>query len=268
MPNNHLIIENMKQLGLSEYEAKAYLSLLENYPVNGYSLSKKSGIPRSRIYEILESLKTKQIAFEEPGEKSKIYYPIDPKLLVNRLKQDFNNILDQVDSYTQRVYDKTVTDNKLVVIKGRSPIIEFLTTLILNSKKRIAISMWEEEVLALCPALDDAKSRGVSLRGIYFGKNNPYDEIITHRRLDRYFLEKNERYMTIIIDDIHVVSGIVSRGENSQVTWTKDPGFVAISEDYIAHDLMVNLYATKLSTSEQKSYEDYLDKIREDYFDL
>lgn len=45
------IIQDMKSLGLSEYEAKSYLNLLEQNPVNGYILSKNFGIPRSRIYE-------------------------------------------------------------------------------------------------------------------------------------------------------------------------------------------------------------------------
>lgn len=49
MNSESLIIENMKKLGLSEYEVKAYLKLLEKYPVNGYTLSKNLGIPILRF---------------------------------------------------------------------------------------------------------------------------------------------------------------------------------------------------------------------------
>ena len=47
-----LIMNNMKQLGFSEYECKAYLKLLEIFPLTGYTLSKNLGVPRSRIYVI------------------------------------------------------------------------------------------------------------------------------------------------------------------------------------------------------------------------
>ncbi|QZY57199.1 TrmB family transcriptional regulator [Crassaminicella profunda] len=266
MSNEVLIIEDMKKLGLSEYEVKAYLKLLEEYPVNGYALSKNSRIPRSRIYEVLDSLKNKQMVFEEVEGKTTLYYPIDPKLLLNKLKNNFENILEHVDTYTKKVYSEQQKDNKLVVIKGRNKIIEFINILISDAKKRIAVSIWEEEINDLSKGLNEALSRGVMLKGIYFGKNNPYKEIVTHRRIERYLSEKSERYMTITIDGIHVVSGIISREEESQVTWTKDTGFVEMSEDYIVHDLMVNLYSKKLGEEERKEFETYADHIRKEYF--
>lgn len=266
MHNALLIIEDMKKLGLSEYEVKAYLKLLEQYPVNGYVLSKNSGIPRSRIYEVLDSLKKKQIVFEQIKDNNTFYYPLEPKLFISKLKNHFDHILSHVDAYTKKIYSKQENDNKLIVIKGRKNIIDFVNTLIANAKKRIAVSIWEEEINDISKELDDALSRGIMLRGIYFGKNNPYEEIVTHRRIERYLSEKNERYMTIIIDGIHVVSGIISRGEESQVTWTKDNGFVEMSEDYIAHDLMVNLYSKKLEEKEREAFEHYLDNIRKEYF--
>lgn len=266
MSNELLIIEDMKKLGLSEYEVKAYLKLLEEYPVNGYSLSKNSGIPRSRIYEVLDSLKKKQIVFEEIEGKTTLFHPLDPKLLLNKFKNTFENIFDNVDEYTKKVYYEQQNDNKLIFIKGRNKIIEFVNTLISDAKKIIAVSVWEEEMNDISIGLDDAISRGVKLRGIYFGKKNPYKEIVTHRRIERYLAEKSERYMTIIIDDIHVVSGIISRGEGSKVTWTKDRGFAEMTEDNIVHDLMVNLYSEKLEEDKRKEYENYLDNIRKEYF--
>lgn len=266
MENNLLIIEDMKKLGLSEYEVKAYLKLLEQYPVNGYTLSKNSGIPRSRIYEVLDSLKNKQLVFEQIEEKTTLYQPIEPKLLVNKFKNNFDNILNHVEEYTEKVYSQRQNDNELIVIKGRNKIIDFVNALISEAQKRIAVSIWEDEINDISKALNDAIGRGVMLRGIYFGKNNLFKELVPHRRIERYLSEKNERYMTIIIDGIYVVGGIVSRGEESQVTWTKDIGFVEMSEDYIAHDLMVNLYSNKLEQDERKEYEDYLDNIRKDYY--
>ena len=50
------IAEKLVQLGFSGYEARAYISLLKNNPITGYELAKHSGIPPSKIYEVIGKL--------------------------------------------------------------------------------------------------------------------------------------------------------------------------------------------------------------------
>jgi hypothetical protein len=45
------------QLGFSEYEARAYLALVQRNPLNGYELAKVPGVPRANIYAVLQKLK-------------------------------------------------------------------------------------------------------------------------------------------------------------------------------------------------------------------
>lgn len=260
------VIQDMKKLGFSEYECKAYLSLLEEYPLNGYALSKASGIPRSRIYEVLQSLKDKNLVQEQIQEKNKIYFPIDPEIFIKHSKQTLEESISKVGKFADRLYKKKNRDNRLVVIKGRKNIVDFLKQLIENADTRIAISMWEEELTELYPEIEGAVKRGVILRGIYFGDKNRFDTLVPHRRIERYMAEKKERFMTIIVDRRDVISGIVSRGENSQVTWTQDEGFIEISEDYIAHDLIVNLQSASLKGRARQNFEDFADSISKDYF--
>ncbi|WP_053957626.1 TrmB family transcriptional regulator [Inediibacterium massiliense] len=261
-----LIVEDLKNLGLTEYEAKAYLSLLEEYPVNGYTLSKISGIPRSRIYEVLESLKNKQLVFEQREDTMSVYKPLDPKLFIGKFKNNFDSIFHHIEEYSKKVYLKEENDHKLIVIQGRNKIIDFLNLLIHDAKRRIVLSIWEEEINDISKALNDAIQRGVMLRGMYFGRNNPYEQLVTHRRLERHLSEKKERYMTVTVDGVHVLYGIISRGEDSQITWAKDPDFVDMSEDYVVHDLMVNLYANQLDIKQREEYEKFLDHVRKEYF--
>jgi len=138
--------------------------------------------------------------------------------------------------------------------------------LIKGAQKRIALSIWEEEIKELTCELDKALKRGVILRGIYFGKTAPYDILVPHRRIRRYMAEKKQRYMSIIIDGAHAISGIVSRGEDSKVTWTRDEGFIEISEDYIAHDLVVNLYSASLDKQAYLEFEEFADSVHNHYF--
>ena len=78
--------------------------------------------------------------------------------------------------------------------------------------------------------------------------------------------EKKERFISIIIDRRHAISGILSRGEQSRVTWTQDEGFIEISEDHIAHDLIVNLYSASLDKEAYKAFEAFSDNAHNHYF--
>jgi sugar-specific transcriptional regulator TrmB len=46
----------LQQLGFGEYEARAYLALLQRNPLNGYELAKLSGLPRANVYAVLQKL--------------------------------------------------------------------------------------------------------------------------------------------------------------------------------------------------------------------
>ena len=260
------ILESMKKLGFSEYEIKAYLSLLKEYPVNGYTLSKNSGIPRSRIYEVLENLKGKQLVFEETSEKSVLYHPLEPELLIQKVKKDFEETIKQVEMHTQGIYQKKEEDNRLTIIKGREAILNFIVLLIDQAEKRIAVSIWEEELIYLQKAIDRALTRGVLFTGVFFGENNPYSQLCSHRRIERYLAEKKERYLIVLTDYKQVVSGVVSRGAESQVTWTKDIGFLEVSEDYIVHDISLNKLLLEFPEEKRDQYELFLDNLRKDYF--
>jgi len=261
-----LVMNDMKRLGFSEYECKAYLKLLEEFPLNGYTLSKNSGIPRSRIYEVLKNLMDKQMVFEQTEEKNKVYYPVAPDVFIKKLKESYKELFSNISRFAGRLYTEKKQDDKLVVIRGRRNILSFLNLLIKGAEKRIAVSIWEEEMEDLLPELDRALKRGVVLRGIFFGGKKPYDTLVTHRRIKRYMAEKKARYMSVIIDGAHTVSGIVSRGEDSKVTWTQDEGLIEISEDYIAHDLIVNLYSASLGEEAYSKFEEFADNVHNHYF--
>jgi len=78
--------------------------------------------------------------------------------------------------------------------------------------------------------------------------------------------EKKERFLSVIVDRCHAVSGVVSRGADSKATWTRDEGFIEVSEDYIAHDLVVNLYSASLDRAGYEEFEIFADNVHDRFF--
>ena len=65
------IVKKLMRIGFSDYEARAYISLLKMNPATAYEVAKLSGIPSSKIYEVLSKLLERGIALEliESGKK-------------------------------------------------------------------------------------------------------------------------------------------------------------------------------------------------------
>src|SRR4029079_5374266 len=49
-------VEHLQAVGFSEYEARAYVALLQRGQLTGYEVAKVSGIPRPNVYPVTDSL--------------------------------------------------------------------------------------------------------------------------------------------------------------------------------------------------------------------
>jgi len=83
-----------KQLGLTPYESRAYVSLLVHGPMSPSELFEKADIPRPRAYDVLRSLMEKGLLMEQSGKPS-IYAAVEPG-------QGLKNLLVAIEMETSR----------------------------------------------------------------------------------------------------------------------------------------------------------------------
>jgi sugar-specific transcriptional regulator TrmB len=101
------VVEKLQKVGLTEYEAKVYLSLLSDHLNSASKLSEKSGVPRTKIYQVLESLEHKgwiQIYSGIPL----LFKAVDPRDIFEKIKKDYNEFLESI----QTTLDKEVMKMK------------------------------------------------------------------------------------------------------------------------------------------------------------
>lgn len=128
------MLDILKNLNFTEYESKAYLALLQESPLTGYAVAKNSGVPRSKIYEVLESLVLRGDVFVSHGNTPQ-YVPVPAKELIKnrRLKAEEN--FDQAEKYFEK-FEQTANDRENIWnITGRSEILEKVKACILSAKK-------------------------------------------------------------------------------------------------------------------------------------
>lgn len=78
----------LRDLGLSEYESRAYRSLLEAGATTAKELSRASDVPMGRIYDVLNSLEAKNLVRSQTASRPKKYVAVEPETALDRLLED------------------------------------------------------------------------------------------------------------------------------------------------------------------------------------
>jgi len=106
---NEDLIKKINEIGLSDSEARIYLSMLSLGETSIISISRASGIKRSTIYPLIENLKNVGLVSVLEKKMKKVYVAEDPKRLstiVDRKRDDLLSILPSLEAmYTSQGND-------------------------------------------------------------------------------------------------------------------------------------------------------------------
>jgi len=145
---------------LNIYETKVWLALLTKGTASAGEIASLSGVPRSRTYDVLESLEKKGFALVKLGKPVK-YMGVKPNIILEKLK---NNVrkdaedrvvslanLKSTEEYTQleELYNVGINPVKRedlsASLKGRSNITNHLREILENAEKEVIICTNAEE---------------------------------------------------------------------------------------------------------------------------
>lgn len=232
--------EQLQLFGFTQYEAKAYVSLVARGTANAYQLSKESGIPRARIYDVVDGLAQRGLVMTEEGEDgTKSYVPLPVEAFVDQLKKRWKNTIGEVEKELKAIENQEPQSAAYVTtLKGEENIFAFCRILIRRARERVLLSMWSPMYDELLPELQ-AASKHAHLRGILFHVANPLPGLELHR-MNHYMASLTEqRWFVLSIDGKELLYGH-SAERNGNAFYTDDPVHIYLLEDYIWHDVLVN----------------------------
>lgn len=94
----------LRDLGLSEYEARVYRSLLTTGPTTAKELSQVSEVPMGRIYDVLNSVEQADMVRSQSTSRPKKYAAVEPTTALGRLLADKRRELErEADQYAEVV---------------------------------------------------------------------------------------------------------------------------------------------------------------------
>ncbi len=133
-------------VGLSEYEAKAYLSLIKEGTLEAGKLSIVSGVPRTKIYHILRKLTNSGLAVEVPGAPKKFAPNHPTKVFGSYLTEiedkmkGLSHMISRLEaSFAMPKGDDAIERDTMWIVQGMGKIIEKIKEMFIRAKESIII---------------------------------------------------------------------------------------------------------------------------------
>jgi HTH-type transcriptional regulator, sugar sensing transcriptional regulator len=238
------LVRKIKEyFNLNIYETKVWLALLSKGIASAGEVAGISSVPRSRTYDVLESLEKRGFAITKIGKPVK-YIAIKPTEVLEKMKtntmQDAHEKVKSLsglkDTPEYEELEKLHNSGILPIksheitgsLRGRSNIIYRLREMIQNAKKEVIISTslldFEDKSRVLLPALEQAGKQNVKVTLALSGPQDKIKKISSKMNLKLKPTESNARlYMA---DKSEVIFMITSENSEEEIgVWLNSPFF-------------------------------------------
>ncbi len=253
----------IQELGFTEYEAKAYLALLDGSPLSGYRVAQSSGVPRSKVYEVLEGLVRRGAVLANRGDPV-LYAPLSPGELISRRRQEMEESIEAAERSLQRYTSDTASRGGIWDIVGRGEILDRARGVIESAERTVLIEVWQEDAPELREALAGAAGRGVEVVVVAYGEPDyPFARVYHHDLVDEVTRGVGGRWIVLSADSREIVTGITSLGRESRAAWSSHPGLVVPTTELIKHDIYVQEMLDEHRETLEESFGPSLMRLRE-----
>lgn len=156
--------EGLREVGLSQYEADAYLTILELGTAPAVKIAEQAGVPKSRIYDVLRDLEEERYieTFEQDSALSA--RPRDPEDVISGLEARAETLSTTAKEIEDRWERPEIRDHKISVVKRFDSVLDQFEIAAEEATNRIQIAVSPSQLEAVRPTLEDAVDRGVFVK--------------------------------------------------------------------------------------------------------
>lgn len=240
------LIDRIKShFGLNIYETKVWLALLSKGVASAGEIAEISGVPRSRTYDVLESLEKQGFAMQKIGKPVK-YLAVKPTNVIEKLKknvltktQEKIGVLSKIKNTSEYKELESLHSSKTELIKnqdisttvkGRLNINSQISDLMSMASKRVIICSSTEEIKKrikfLEPIVQNLKKIGIKLIVALNGEDREIKEISEIFGVE---VKKVNLNASFYIADKTEILFMLNKSEEAQeqmAVWFSSPFFV------------------------------------------
>jgi sugar-specific transcriptional regulator TrmB len=230
------LIPLFKGLGITEYEAKVYLSLLSHHPASAYTISQHSDVPHSRVYDVTRRL-IKRGMVAPTGKKPEMFSPLSPEKLVEKLRKEYRHYTSELERRLKEISFHSDFD-PVWNLTDPDEVLETTARIIDEARQTVYVGIWDQELDHLHAPLREASGRGVKVFILLYGeKELDFGTVYHHDTENMPLSEEMGRSMDCTVDATWCITGRFGGSHPCRIVWTQNPGLVQAIESYIRHDL-------------------------------
>jgi sugar-specific transcriptional regulator TrmB len=264
------VTSRLMQIGFSEYESRAYATLVDINPATAYELARASDIPTSKIYGVINRLAGKDMVTAiEDGEKRR-YIPIDPEEFIDSFGAKVRGTLDMLKDDLSAI-NKGTGMPFVLNTDDREHLMEKATRMISGAQKTLLLSVWDEETRQLEAPLVEAESSGVKIAVVHFGQPGIKTGTVFRPPPDHTLHgKKGTRGLVVVADSGDALIGTITNkgdADSAEGAYSSNAGFVSLAEDYIKHDIYVMKILKRFDRQLRKMFGNEYEDLRDVFND-
>jgi sugar-specific transcriptional regulator TrmB len=252
------LIEALRELGLSAYDACVFAALQQSNPANGNQISRQSGVPSPKVYASLQRLLERGLVTSS-STRPVTYVPLPIDEFLHEREARIREVSATIRQRLRTGFSPAHRE-MLWHSQGYEALLDRARRIMAEARREVFISAWREQVRDLLPALRAARRRRVRVVAMLFDAPGLEIGFTIHHVMLRTVYERHGDQMLLTGDD---TSGLLmdrSRGSWGGI-WTSNPAVIRVIRNYIRHDLYVNKLYHRFPELLQATYGRELDLL-------
>lgn len=250
------LVKRIKEyFDLNIYETKVWLALLAKGIASAGEVAELSGVPRSRTYDVLESLEKRGFAITKIGKPVK-YIAVKPTEVIEKMKSNTMveaqekvkslSGLKDTPEYTEleQLHNTGISPIKSHEItgslRGRSNILSRIRELLENAKKEVLICTsvldFEDKTRVLIPAIEKLNKNNIKIKVALSGDPQKIKKLNTKFNLKSTQINSDARiFMADKKEVLFMVTPLNSDEEMG--VWLNSPFFTSYLSNIVEYSL-------------------------------
>ncbi len=228
----------LREVGLTDYETRAYLTLLERGVMTASEVSELGGVPYSKVYETLNSLERKDWIEAERGRPSR-YFPKSPSEALDaarlRLEDKVSSWRRVVSGELQPLYERRELLEKpdIWILRGEFSVLAKLREMLGGARKELMVAapaFAKDFVDSVVSMLSQLRDSGVNVRVMV---TTDWDvEKITKVGESRV---REDMFGGGVVVDSREALLFLGEDKPTLVIWSNHTGLVKFARDYFQY---------------------------------
>ena len=169
------LIEDLKEIGFTEYQSKAYLAAVSSGTSSLSTLAKEADIPQQRIYDVVDSLEAMGLLEVHEGRQGKEAFAPPPETVLEELKRQridrYSRQFDYISERVSNLHDRIESPPGFItVVKNRSSLLRHLGNAIDGAEWWLYLGITPALYEEVRDEITAATDRGVTVRLIIQGE--------------------------------------------------------------------------------------------------